>query len=122
MAFKLKVGKIIEAEVSVELKDGDQYRSHQIGLVLKRLDTAQFELLMQRARDGNLDDRALLAEMVSDWRQHLVLDENDQPAGYSLEAMDCMCGVLGMRRLLAEKAINAQLDGLRAAAPDKQGN
>jgi len=122
MAFKLKVGKIIETEVSVELKDGDQYRAHKIGLVLKRLDTAQFELLMQRARDGDLDDRALLAEMVSDWRQHLVLDENDQPAGYSLEAMDCMCSVLGMRRLLAEKAINAQLDGMRAAAPDKQGN
>lgn len=123
MGFRLRVGKTIDAEVAFELREeGDAYSLHKVALTLKRLDAEQFEQLMQRAKDGALDDDQLLAELTVGWRQALVLDDNDQPAAYSLEAMDCLLGLLGLRRLLAEKAIAAQLEAVRAAAADKQGN
>ena len=122
MGFRLRVGKTIDAEVAFELREGDAYSLHKVALTLKRLDAEQFEQLMQRAKDGALDDDQLLAELTVGWRQALVLDDNDQPAAYSPEALTCLLGLLGLRRLLAEKAIAAQLDAVRAAAADKQGN
>jgi hypothetical protein len=122
MSFRLKIGKVIDIDVSFEVREGQQYQAHKVGLVLKRLDAAQFDELMQRARDGKVDDHGLLLEMVVDWRQSLVLDGNDQSAAYTAEAMECLCEVLGLRRLLAEKAISAQIEGVRAAVADKQGN
>jgi hypothetical protein len=122
MSFRLKIGKVIDIDVSFEVREGQQYQAHKVGLVLKRLDAAQFDELMQRARDGAVDDFALLGEMIVAWRQDLVVDDADQPVAYSAEALECLCGVLGVRRLLAEKAIAAQLEGVRSAAADKQGN
>lgn len=122
MGFRLKIGKTIDAEVAFDLLEGDQYSSHKVALTLKRLDAEQFEQLMQRARARDISDDQLLAEMAVGSRQALVLDDNDQPAAYSPEAMTCLLGLIGLRRLLAEKAIAAQLDAVRAAAADKQGN
>jgi hypothetical protein len=122
MSFRLKIGKVIDIDVSFEVREGQQYQAHKVGLVLKRLDATQFDALMQRARDGAVDDFALLGEMIVAWRQDLVVDDADQPVAYSAEALECLCGVLGVRRLLAEKAIAAQLEGVRSAAADKQGN
>lgn len=122
MSFRLKVGKTIDTEVEFDLREGDAYSAHKVGLVLRRFDATQFDALMQRARDGAVDDFALLGEMIVAWRQDLVVDDADQPVAYSAEALECLCGVLGVRRLLAEKAIAAQIEGVRSAAADKQGN
>lgn len=124
--YRLKIGRTLEVPVDVDLQDGAATVRVKIVLVVKRLESDAFAQLLDKlqATPPQLDDRALLGDVLVDWRQDLVLDGNDQPAALTPESLDAACTVIGLRGLMARRVIEGlsqSFDPVREAEA-KRGN
>lgn len=124
MNYTLKIGATLDVPVSFSLRDGAKDVPFSFSLVANRLSAAELQALGERLKEGgDYGDAEFLAEHVADWRgQRLVLADDGQPAPFSREALDAMCGVVGVQRLLVEKVLAALVGGTKTADADKAKN
>lgn len=122
-AFTLKIGAHFDVPVALSLRDGGRDLTFSFTLVVKRIDLDQLKALLDRSAAGEMDDRTFLRDHVVDWRgQKLVLLDDGKPAAYSDEAMDVMCSVVGVQKLLAERVSKALFEGARSLDAEKAKN
>lgn len=103
MAYKLAVGEFIEFPVKLEFNDAGNARSFAFRLVAKRMPEALVnkhtdDMLSQVATSESRVDKtnALLLAHVTDWRgQHLVLDDDGQPAPFNADAFAALLALPG---------------------------
>lgn len=134
MALKLKLGRTLEVPVRFVLRDGARDVPHAFTLIIHRLLRREAADLFERigmgaqrtdrsAEEAAEAVRTLLAELVIDWRgQRLVVDEDDQPAPYSTQAMELMLDVVGVGPVLTDACIRALLESGRDEAEDRRKN
>lgn len=119
MAFKLAIGNIIDFPVHLKVRDGGTVKDFKFSLLAKRIDAAQAKELMTAGTalgDQSIDD--FLKEHVTNWRgQALVLDEADNPAAYSLEALAQVQSIPGASNTMYQAYLVAVLasDGAQGA-------
>ena len=132
MALKLKIGRTLDVPVKFSLRDGAREASFAFTLVVRRLARQEAADLLERLKLENKDrdavedaelTRATLADLVSDWRgQRLVVDDDDQPAPFSAEALDLMLESVGVGQELLTPCLKAVFDGARTEAEDRRKN
>lgn len=124
MNYTLKIGATIDVPINFSLRDGAKDVPFSFALVANRLNARELKALGERlAEGGDYGDAEFLAEHVVDWRgQRLVMADDGQPAPFSREALDAMCTVVGLQRLLVEKLLAALVSGTRSADADKAKN
>lgn len=94
MAFKLAIANVVEIPVRFKVQDGGTTKTHAFTLIGDRLDQQQVRDL---AKDDETTVKELLMQRLTGWRaQRLVLDDSDQPAPFSPEALECLLSLPGM--------------------------
>lgn len=105
MALKLAVGNVIDVPVKFSLQDGGAVREFAFTLEADRCSSDEAQALIKS--DG-AETRAFLLERVRGWRgQRLVLDDEDQPAVFSLPALGVMLDVSGVQLIVAVAYLQA---------------
>ena len=116
MAYKLKIGNDIEIPIHLKLRNGgrlDEFKFHVTG---KRLSADEArEKLTGEGASAELTINDFLLDHLTAWRgQTLVLNEDDQPADFSADALRAMLGVAGV----AGHIYLIYLNELAAAGPE----
>ncbi len=105
MALKLAVGNVIDVPIKITLQDGGSPREFAFTLEADRCDADQVQTLVKS--DGP-ETKAFLLEHVRGWRgQRLVLDDADQPAAFSPQALEVMLAVSGVQLIVALSYLEA---------------
>jgi adenine-specific DNA methylase len=85
MKFKTAVGNIVQFPVKLTLRDGLVDKVFIFTLTATRKTQEEIE------ETPELSVKDFLLDVVSDWQgQRLVLQDNNEPAAYSREALDYM--------------------------------
>lgn len=119
MAFKLVIGDVLDVAVKGSVKDGAATVPFSFTLQMKRLPVEQYREAIKPENDMLV--REFLVDNVQGWRgQRLVLDDDEQPAGYSPEAFACLLTLVGME----QTCVTAYLQALQVSdtAAGRRGN
>lgn len=111
MAFKLAIGNVIDFPVHIKVRDAVALKSFKFSVQAKRIDADQAkDLMTEGTRLGDQTVNDFLVEQIIGWRgQCLVLDEADQPAAYSPEALAQVQTIPGASNTLYQTYLAAVL-------------
>jgi hypothetical protein len=98
MAFKLAIDNLVGVKVEGKSRGGDgKEKSFSFVLVCERY---THEQMQETGSDKDETIFAFFEKVARDWRgQTLVLDDDDKPAAFSLEALRALMTVSGMGML-----------------------
>ena len=103
MAFKTIIASTLDFPVNVDLPDGARRRNFFFHLTGQLMSTARWrELFGDNAENPNLKIADFLRANLLGWRgQQLVVDDaSGKPADFSLDALDCMLDVVGIKMII----------------------
>lgn len=97
MAYKLRIGNFIEVPIHLRVRDGGQTKDFKFHITGKRLSAEEARSkLGGEGETANETVGEFLKAHITDWRgQTLVVDEADQPAAFSAEALEALLSVAG---------------------------
>ncbi|MEN9904254.1 MAG: hypothetical protein RLZZ555_819 [Pseudomonadota bacterium] len=110
--FRLVVSNTLGFDVVGRInEEGPRPLDVRFRITADRIDVSEYRDVL--AEGSAVTTRDFLAAHLRGWSgQRLVLDEQDQPAEYSVEALDVMLSLVGMERLI----LGAYLDKLAVSA------
>lgn len=102
--FKLVISDTVEFSVKFAVNDGGKTRHFSFGLTGNRL--SQEEIDRRRGDESTIND--LLEANLTGWRgQALVLDGDDKPAAFSIDALRAMLAVRGVPHVIVAAYLEA---------------
>jgi hypothetical protein len=97
MALKLTIGEFIDVPVKGSVKDGGRDISFAFTLQARRIPIEAYREALGEGSD--LTVREFLAGHLTGWRdQRLVVDDTEQPAPFSADALGMLLSVVGMEQ------------------------
>lgn len=87
--FKLQLSPTYWWTVSIPVAIDGEYKDLAIELEFRRLDTSQFDALLDEVRQKKLGDDEVVRRVVANWRT--VIDENGQSVPFGDEALTRLC-------------------------------
>lgn len=115
MSFKLAIGNVVEVPVRFTLADNGRPRAFSFTITATLMALPELRALLDADNAQTKDE--FMRDKVLGWKgQTLVLDEDNAPAPFSLDALDAMFSVIGVGGVVFDAYLEA------CGAKGKKGN